>query len=101
MAYTISIVLSNSSVVWFSLNVTGKGKRQCCQAALFLPFVGFLIYWGVSLHLITYKQHPGRMDLNTGRIISPDKHCYLVKIISSIMPSETDYYCQRQGAFRC
>jgi len=89
LAYTIYCIVIILLVVWFSLNVTGKGKSNAVKPALFYTFVGFLTILGVSLHLITYNTIPwAEMDLNRSDY-KPDKTFVIsVKDHQFIMPSE-------------
>jgi len=74
IAYTLYCAVILLLMLWFSLRVTKKGKKESkVKPALFYTFVAMLTVLGVSLHIVTYNTIPwAEMDLKRHEI-TPDK----------------------------
>ena len=69
IAYTFYVLAIISLMGWFAYKVTRYGKGKEIKPAIFYTFVGFLVVFGVSLHIITYNTIPwSPIDLNRANI---------------------------------
>ncbi len=73
IAYTFYVHAIMSVMAWFAYKVTRDGKSKTVKPAIFYSFVGFLVFIGVSLHIVTAYTIPWKpIDLNRAEI-TPDK----------------------------
>jgi len=64
--YVLAIVLL---MIWFAYKVTKNEKSKEIKPALFYSLVGFLVFLGVSLHIVTHETIPWKpLDLNRSEI---------------------------------
>ena len=69
IAYTLYVLVIMALMGWFAYKITRDGSGKVVKSAIFYSFVGFLIFLGVSLHIVTHETIPWKpMDLNRAEI---------------------------------
>ena len=69
IAYTLYVLAIMALMGWFAYKITRDGSGKVVKSAIFYSFVGFLIFLGVSLHIVTHETIPWKpMDLNRAEI---------------------------------
>lgn len=67
--YTLYAIAIISVVAWFAYKITTKGEGKLVKSSIFYTWVGFLIFVGVTLHIVTFNTIPwAPIDLNRKEI---------------------------------
>jgi len=87
--YTTYALVIISVMAWFGLKITSRGEGKLVRPAIFYSWVGFLVFIGVSLHIVTYNTIPwAPIDLNRAEIKADKVFDIKVENHKFILPAE-------------
>ncbi len=58
VAYTVYALVILSLFAWFALRVTRGETKRLVSRGIFYAYIGALVFVGVTLHILTFKQIP-------------------------------------------
>lgn len=84
--YAFAIILL---IVWFAFKVTSSKDGKSINPIVFYSFVGFLIFLGITIHIVTYHTIPwAPMDLNRAEIKADKQFDITIEKHKFYLPSE-------------
>jgi cytochrome c oxidase subunit 2 len=90
IAYTLYVIAILLLMAWFGYQVTRGSNVSSIKPLFFYSFVGFLVFIGVSLHLVTHETIPWKpIDLNRGDYQADKVFDINVKDHHFYLPSDT------------
>lgn len=89
IVYTSYVLVIITIVLLFAYRLTTKGEGKLVKPAIFYTWIGFLIFTGVTIHIVTYNTIPwSPIDLNRKEIKADKVFEISVKNHKFILPAE-------------